>query len=146
MPRINWDAHEDLVSNHRDQAATMDSPAAGLLKDLKRRGLLEETLVLWSTEFGRSPITQGLNGKGRDHHQHAFTCWLAGGGVRGGTACGRSDEVGYHVEENPVTTYDLHATMLHLLGLDHTRLTYYHNGIERRLTDVHGRVVEGVLA
>jgi hypothetical protein len=145
-PRINWDAHEDLVENHTKQAAVMDKPIAGLLKDLKSRGLLEDTLVVWSTEFGRTPVTQGLNGKGRDHHQLVFTCWMAGAGLKKGLGYGSSDEVGYNVGENAVTTYDFHATILHLLGLDHTKLTFYHNGIQRRLTDVHGHVVEALLA
>lgn len=145
-PRINWDAHEDVYENHGKQAAIMDRPVAGLLKDLKARGMLEDTLVVWSTEFGRTPFTQGLGAKGRDHHQHAFTCWLAGAGLKPGFGYGSSDEVGYHVGRNPVTIYDFHATILHLLGLDHKRLTYYHNGIQRRLTDVHGHVVEALLA
>jgi hypothetical protein len=145
-PRINWDAHEDIVENHTKQAAVADRPVAGLLVDLKARGMLDDTLVVWTTEFGRTPITQGLGGKGRDHHQLAFTCWLAGAGVKGGFGHGRTDEVGYRVVEDPVTIPDLHATVLHLLGLDHTRLTYYHNGIRRRLTDVSGEVVEALLA
>jgi hypothetical protein len=145
-PRINWDAHEDLVENHTKQAAAMDKPVAGLLADLKRRGLLDDTLVVWNTEFGRTPFTQGINGKGRDHHQLAFTCWLAGAGLKRGIGHGASDEVGYQPAENPVTIYDFHATILHLLGLDHKRLTYYHNGTQRRLTDVHGEVVEDILA
>jgi hypothetical protein len=146
QPRINWDAHEDIVDNHTTQAASMDKPVAGLLKDLKARGMLDDTLVLWTTEFGRTPFTQGINGKGRDHHQLAFTCWMAGAGLKPGFNHGATDEVGYAVTENPVTTYDLHATVLHLLGIDHKRLTYYHNGINRRLTDVHGEVVTGLLA
>jgi hypothetical protein len=145
-PRINWDAHEDVVSNHRNQAEVFDRPAAGLLLDLKRRGLLDDTLVVWSTEFGRTPMTEGIGKTGRDHHQHGFTCWLAGAGVRKGIAWGATDEVGYHAAENPATVYDFHATILHLLGLDHTRLTFYHNGIRRRLTDVHGQVVPTLLA
>jgi hypothetical protein len=145
-PRINWDAHEDIVENHTTQAASMDRPVAGLLKDLKARGMLDDTLILWTTEFGRTPFTQGINGKGRDHHQLAFTCWMAGAGLKPGFNHGATDEVGYAVTENPVTTYDLHATVLHLLGIDHKRLTYYHNGINRRLTDVHGEVVTGLLA
>jgi hypothetical protein len=145
-PRINWDGHEDIVENHTQQAAVMDRPVAGLLKDLKRRGMLDDTLVIWNTEFGRTPFTQGLNGKGRDHHQLVFTCWLAGAGLKPGFGYGASDEVGYQPGENPVTIYDLHATILHLLGLDHKRLRYYHNGIQRRLTDVHGEVVEDLLA
>jgi hypothetical protein len=144
-PRINWDAHENIVDNHTQQAVILDKPVAGLLKDLKARGLLADTLVLWTTEFGRTPITQGLGAKGRDHHQHAFAVWMAGAGLKPGFAYGASDEVGYHAAENPVTIYDFHATVLHLLGLDHKRLTFYHNGIQRRLTDVHGEVVEAVL-
>ncbi|MBI3416050.1 MAG: DUF1501 domain-containing protein [Verrucomicrobia bacterium] len=144
-PRINWDAHEDLMENHTKQALVMDRPVAGLLQDLKARGMLDDTLLIWSTEFGRTPVTQGVNGKGRDHHQLAFTCWMAGAGLKPGFSYGASDEIGYDVGENPVTTYDFHATILHLLGLDHTKLTYYHNGIQRRLTDVHGQVVKGIL-
>jgi uncharacterized protein (DUF1501 family) len=145
-PRINWDAHEDIVANHRLQASSLDRPVAGLLRDLRRRGMLEDTLVILGTEFGRTPMTEGLGAKGRDHHPHAFSIALAGAGVKRGTTFGASDEVGYHAAEDPVTTYDLHATLLHLLGLDHTKLTFYHNGIRRRLTDVHGHVVEGLLA
>ncbi len=145
-PRINWDGHEDVRQNHAEQAASMDRPIAGLLQDLKLRGMLEDTLVVWCTEFGRTPITQGLGSRGRDHHQHVFTCWLAGAGLKHGTAFGESDEVGYKVGRDPVSIHDLHATILHLLGLDHTRLTYYHNGIQRRLTNVEGEVVHGVLA
>ncbi len=145
-PRINWDAHENVHDNHGKQAAIMDKPVAGLLKDLKTRGMLEDTLVVWSTEFGRTPFTQGIGEKGRDHHQHAFTCWLAGAGLKPGFSYGSSDEVGYNVGQNPVTIYDFHATILHLLGLDHKRLTHYHNGIQRRLTDVHGHVLEALLA
>lgn len=144
-PRINWDAHEDLVDNHTRQAATLDQPAAGLLQDLKRRGMLQDTLLLWTTEFGRTPITQGIGAKGRDHHPHCFTVWMAGGGLKPGFAYGSSDEVGYYAADSPVQVYDLHATVLRLLGLDHKRLTYYHNGIRRRLTDVHGEIVEGVM-
>ena len=145
-PRINWDAHEDVVDNHTNQAASMDRPVAALLKDLKRRGLLDDTLVMWTTEFGRTPFTEGVGGKGRDHHQLGFTCWLAGAGLRPGIAHGGTDEVGYLNAGNPVTVYDLHATVLKLMGVDHKRLTYYHNGINRRLTDVHGEVVNAVLA
>ena len=108
--------------------------------------MLDDTLVLFTTEFGRTPFTEGINGKGRDHHQLVFTCWMAGAGLKRGLAYGSSDEVGYTVAEDPVSVYDFHATVLHLLGLDHTRLTYYHNGIQRRLTDVHGEVVQGLLA
>jgi hypothetical protein len=145
-PRINWDAHEDVVDNHTKQAASLDKPLAGLLKDLKARGMLDDTLVVWTTEFGRTPFTEGIGAKGRDHHQLVFTCWLAGAGLKRGIAYGSSDEVGYQVGDNKVTVYDFHATVLHLLGLDHKRLTFYHNGIRRRLTDVHGEVIEDILA
>jgi hypothetical protein len=145
-PRINWDAHEDIVSNHREQARVADKPLAGLLIDLKRRGMLDDTLVLWTTEFGRTPITQGLNAPGRDHHPQCFTIWLAGGGCKPGLAYGQSDELGFAPAEKPTTIYDLHATVLYLLGLDHKRLTYYHNGIQRRLTDVHGEILHGILS
>lgn len=146
QPRINWDGHENIVDNHAKQAAVADKPVAALLKDLKARGLLEETVVLWTTEFGRTPLTQGLNGKGRDHHPSVFTVWMAGGGIRGGTAYGASDDLGFYVADKPTQFYDIHATLLHLLGIDHERLTFYHNGIGRRLTDVHGRVVKELLA
>jgi hypothetical protein len=145
-PRINWDAHEDLVDNHNTQAAVLDKPLAGLLKDLKARGMLDDTLVLWNTEFGRTPFTQGVGGKGRDHHPHAYTIWMAGAGLKHGFRYGASDEVGYNVADKPTSIYDFHATVLHLLGLDHKKLTYYHNGIRRRLTDVHGEVVKAILA
>ena len=145
-PRINWDAHENIVDNHTKQAAILDKPAAGLLQDLKQRGLLDDTLFLWTTEFGRTPFTQGLGAPGRDHHQHAFTIFMAGGGLKPGFAFGETDEIGYRVANNEVSIYDFHATILHLLGIEHTKLTYYHNGIQRRLTDVHGEVVRGVLA
>lgn len=145
-PRINWDAHEDLVENHRTQARVLDKPVAGLLKDLKQRDMLKDTLVLCTTEFGRTPITQGICAKGRDHHPLAFTIWMAGAGLRPGHAFGATDEFGYLVADRPATIYDFHATVLHLLGLDHKRLTYYHNGIRRRLTDVHGEVIHELLA
>lgn len=148
-PRINWDGHEDVRDNHLKQALLLDQPCAALLKDLKQRGMLEDTLVIWSTEFGRTPFSQGNRGPaslGRDHHQHAFTCWLAGAGVKAGSVWGETDEVGYKVASNPVTIYDFHATILNLLGIHHEKLTYYHNGIHRRLTDVHGQVIRGILA
>ena len=145
-PRINWDGHENLKENHDTQAATVDRPVSALIKDLKQRGMLEDTLFIWSTEFGRSPVTQGVGSKGRDHHPTAFTCFLAGAGVKSGTSYGSSDEVGYFVGEDKVTIPDFHATILHLLGLDHEKLTFYHNGINRRLTNVEGKVVKGVLA
>jgi uncharacterized protein (DUF1501 family) len=116
---------------------------AALLEDLARRGLLDETLVVWSGEFGRMPISQ--NGKGRDHNPKGFTAWLAGGGVKGGTVHGTTDEIGYAAAENKVHVHDLHATLLHLLGLDHTLLTYFHGGRDQRLTDVHGKIVNEIL-
>ena len=145
-PRINWDAHEDVKTNHDAQAVLLDKPCAALLQDLKQRGLLDDTLVFWSSEFGRTPFTEGVGTRGRDHHPLAFTCWLAGAGLKKGICHGASDEFGYQAAEDPVTVYDLHATILHLLGIDHTRLTFYHNGIRRRLTDVHGEVIEDILA
>ncbi len=144
-PRINWDGHENVKENHDAQAATMDKPVAALIQDLKHRGMLEDTLFIWSTEFGRSPSTQGIDKPGRDHHPTAFTCFLAGAGVRKGIQYGTSDEVGYFVGENKVTIPDFHATILHLLGLDHKKLTFYHNGIDRRLTNVEGEVVKSIL-
>ncbi len=146
-PRINWDAHENLRRNHDNQAVQLDQPCAALLTDLKRRGLLDDTLVIWSSEFGRTPFTE-VKGTalGRDHHQHAFTTWLAGAGLKPGTSYGESDDIGYKIAEKPVSVYDFHATILHLLGLDHERLTFYHNGLDRRLTVVHGRVLDEVLA
>jgi len=145
-PRINWDGHENLKENHDTQAATMDKPVAALIQDLKQRGMLEDTLFVWATEFGRSPSTQGVDSPGRDHHPTAFTCFLAGAGVKRGFRYGVTDDVGYFVAQDKVTIPDFHATILHLLGLDHEKLTFYHNGINRRLTDVHGQVVKGILA
>ena len=145
-PRINWDGHEGIKENHDTQAATMDQPVAALIHDLKQRGMLEDTLFIWSTEFGRSPVTQGIDSTGRDHHPSAFTCFLAGAGVQAGLQYGSSDEIGYAAAGNAVTIPDFHATILHLLGLDHEKLTYYHNGIDRRLTNVEGEVIKGVLA
>lgn len=144
-PRINWDGHENLQENHVKQAASMDQPVAALLQDLKARGLLQDTLVLWTTEFGRTPVTEGVGGKGRDHHPHGFTVWMAGAGVKPGVSYGSTDEVGYFAAEKKTQVYDLHATLLHLLGMDHEKLTFYHNGIQRRLTDVHGEVIKELL-
>jgi hypothetical protein len=144
FPRRNWDSHEDLAKDHLDMARSMDKPAAALVKDLKARGLLEDTIVIWTTEFGRMPCSQG--GKGRDHNPFAFTSWLAGGGFRGGVSYGASDEWSYKAAENATYCYDLHATILHQLGINHEKLTFRHNGIERRLTDVHGEVIQDVLA
>ena len=139
-----WDAHGDLVENHNARCAETDVPIAGLLTDLKRRGLLDETLVVWGGEFGRMPVSEG--GKGRDHNPNGFLVWMAGGGVKGGTSHGETDEVGYKAAVDPVSVHDVHATILHLLGVDHTRLTYTHNGRPFRLTDVSGEVIRKVLA
>ena len=144
LPRRNWDSHENLEHDHSLMAAEMDGPVAGLLKDLKALGMLDDTIVFWTTEFGRMPCSQGT--EGRDHNPHAFTSWLAGGGFNPGVSYGRSDDWGYKVAENPIYCYDVHATILHLLGIDHKRLTFRHNGIDRRLTDVHGRVINEILA
>lgn len=145
-----WDQHGSIRGDHARNAAEVDKPIAGLIKDLKRRGMLEDTLVLWGTEFGRTPITQGKladrDKVGRDHNPYGFTLWMAGGGVKGGIAYGATDDFGYFAEENPVSMYDLHATVLHLLGLDHTQLTYRYSGRDFRLTDVFGRVVQDVIA
>jgi hypothetical protein len=143
-PRINWDGHEDVQSLHAQEAKRIDQPIAGLLTDLKRRGMLEDTLVIFSTEFGRTPFTQsadGVLGKGRDHNQYGFSVWLAGAGLKRGFAYGATDDIGWKAVENRVDWHDFHATILHLLGIDHQRLTFYHNGIRRRLTNVSGRVV-----
>jgi hypothetical protein len=148
-----WDNHDDLEENHRRLAREVDQPIAALLSDLHERGLLDDTLVLWGGEFGRTPAVElpkeGSNqGKmnGRDHNHHGFTMWLAGGGVRGGQAYGATDEFGFQAVENRVHIHDLHATMLHLLGFDHERLTYHYAGRDFRLTDVHGKVIDGLLA
>ena len=145
-PRRNWDSHEDIERDHGSLARGMARGAAGLIRDLKQRGLLEDTIIHWTTEFGRMPSTQGS--KGRDHNPYVFTNWLCGGGIRGGVTAGQSDEWGYKPLDraNPTQVYDIHATMLHLLGIDHKQLTIRHNGIDRRLTDVHGHVVNDLLA
>ncbi len=144
FPRRNWDSHEDLARDHAIMGQSMDRPAAALVKDLKQRGLLDDTIVIWTTEFGRMPCGQGA--KGRDHNPFAFTTWLAGGGVRGGVSYGSSDEWSYKAAENPTYCYDVHATVLHLLGINHERLMFRHNGIDRRLTDVHGQVISEIVA
>jgi hypothetical protein len=148
-PRINWDGHENMRENHGGEAARIDRPIAGLLKDLRRRGMLDDTLVLFTTEFGRTPFTQSaanVVGLGRDHNQYGFTVWLAGGGVKRGHTHGSTDEIGWKAVEDVMNWYDFHATVLHLLGIDHERLTFYHNGIQRRLTNVHGEVVREIIA
>ncbi len=139
-----WDAHGDVDKNHELHCGETDQPIAGLLTDLKRRGLLDETLVVWAGEFGRTPT--GQNGKGRDHSPRGFSTWMAGGGVKGGQVVGATDPFGYAAVENKVHVHDLHATLLHLMGLDHTLLTYFHGGRDMRLTDVAGRVVRELLA
>ncbi|WP_074313500.1 DUF1501 domain-containing protein [Singulisphaera sp. GP187] len=138
-----WDDHADIL-NHRNHAANSDQPIAALLIDLKSRGLLEDTLVVWGGEFGRTPTSEGS--KGRDHHSLGFTMWLAGGGVKGGHVHGATDELGFVAIEDKVHVHDLHATILHLLGMDHERLTYRYSGRDFRLTDVHGEVVHGIIA
>jgi hypothetical protein len=139
-----WDQHSNLRDGHERNSRAVDRPIAGLLRDLKARGLLSRTLVLWAGEFGRTPMAQGSDG--RDHNPFGFTVWLAGGGVKGGTIYGATDDYGYHVVENKVEIYDLHATMLYLLGMDHKRLTYRFGGRDMRLTDVHGEVVKDIVA
>lgn len=148
-PRINWDGHEDMRRNHGREAARIDKPLAGLIRDLRQRGMLEDTLVLCTSEFGRTPFTQSASdqlGTGRDHNEKGFTIWMAGAGMPGGRLYGASDEIGWKAVEKRVSWYDLHASVLHLLGIDHERLTHYHNGIERRLTNVHGVVRHDLIA
>jgi len=142
----SWDGHADIAGNHAGFAAETDRPIAALLEDLARRGLLDETLVVWGGEFGRLPIAQKAAQPGRDHNPHAFTVWMAGGGVRGGVTHGATDEVGFKAVENRVSVNDLHATILHLLGIDHRRLTYRFDGRDFRLTDVAGVVIDDILA
>jgi hypothetical protein len=139
-----WDAHDDLNANHEKMCGHVDKPVAALLKDLKGRGLLDSTLVVWASEFGRTPMSQG--GKGRDHNPYGYTMWLAGGGVKGGQAIGATDEFGLRAVKDRISVNDFHATILHLIGLKHENLTFLHNGRDERLTDVAGRVVEQVLA
>jgi uncharacterized protein (DUF1501 family) len=139
-----WDAHGNLKRNHEDNARAVDQPVAALLKDLKGRGLLDSTLVVWAAEFGRTPFAQGADG--RDHNPFGFTVWLAGGGVKGGATYGATDEYGYKAVEGRCDVHDLHATMLHLLGVDHKRLTYRWGGRDMRLTDVHGELIKPILA
>jgi hypothetical protein len=143
--QTNWDNHRDLARRHAMHAEIFDQPTAALLRDLRRRGLLERTLVVWCSEFGRMPFMQN-DGTGRDHNIEGFTAWLMGAGVKAPFSYGSTDELGWKAAEHEATVYDFNATILHLLGLDHERLTYYHNGAERRLTDVHGHVIQAVLA
>lgn len=140
----NWDSHANIAKTHAMQAEIMDQPTAALIADMKQRGLLDQTLIVWATEFGRMPFLQA-NGTGRDHNPDAFTCFLTGAGVKQGFSYGESDEFGFKAAVDKTTVYDFNATLLHLMGLDHERLTFYHNGLERRLTNVHGRIVKEVL-
>ena len=148
-PRASWDAHENVKDNHTMEAGRIDKPVAALLKDLKQRGMLKDTLVLFTTEFGRTPFAQSAKdkvGPGRDHNRYAFSCWMAGAGLKPGMSVGSSDELGWKATERPIPWHDFHATVLHLFGIDHEKLTYYHNGIQRRLTNVHGEIVREILA
>jgi hypothetical protein len=146
FPRRNWDSHEDVRRDHGPLSLGMARGASGLIQDLKQRGLLEDTVILWTTEFGRMPSSQG--GKGRDHNPYCFTNWLCGGGIKPGIVHGESDQWGFKPldRNNPTEVYDIHATVLRLLGIDHTKLTFRHNGIDRRLTDVHGEVIHELIA
>ena len=147
----DWDHHGGLAKRLREKAKDVDQPMAALVRDLKQRGLLDETLVVWGAEFGRTPLRQGANADGtktsagRDHHKDAYTMWMAGGGIKPGTSYGRTDDYGFNIAENPVHTHDLNATLLHLLGLDHERLTFRYQGRDYRLTDVHGELVHGIV-
>jgi uncharacterized protein (DUF1501 family) len=143
-PSKNWDNHTDIHTELPFIARSVDKPIAALLKDMKDVGLLEDTLVVWTTEFGRMPFTQGATG--RDHNGGTFVTWLAGAGIKPGVAHGSSDEFSYQAAEGKTMCYDLHATILHLMGIDHKRLTFRNNGIDRRLTDVHGHVIREILA
>lgn len=146
---VHWDAHGSVPTNHKRESDKIDQPVAGLLRDLRQRGMLNDTLVIFNTEFGRTPYAESAGdkaGPGRDHNADAFTVWLAGAGLKPGIAYGNSDAIGWKAVENRVDVHDFHATILHLLGIDHTRLTFYHNGIQRRLTNVHGRVLADLLA
>lgn len=148
-PRASWDAHENVKDNHTLEAGRIDQPVAALLQDLKQRGMLKDTLVLFTTEFGRTPFAQSAAnevGPGRDHNRYGFSCWMAGAGLKPGLAFGETDELGWKAVERPIPWHDFHATVLHLFGIDHEKLTYYHNGIQRRLTNVHGDVVTEILS
>ncbi len=141
----NWDSHGDMM-DHARLAMNVDQPIKGLIKDLKSRGMLEDTLVIWATEFGRTPFNNSADAKGREHHNWAFSCWLGGGGAKPGVTYGETDEYGIKVATDPVHVHDFHATILHLMGIDHKRLTYRHSGRDYRLTDVFGNVIQGLLA
>ena len=141
-----WDMHSDIIHLAPRAALDVDQASAALIQDLKQRGLLDTTLVIWASEFGRTPVAQPNRLWGRDHHPHGYTIWMAGGGVKGGVTYGQTDEFGYHAMENPVSVHDVHATLLYLLGIDHTRLTYNFAGRNFRLTDVAGEVLQPLLA
>jgi hypothetical protein len=141
-----WDGHSDCITNHRTHAGETDRPIAALMADLKRTGLWDETLLIWGGEFGRTPTSEGVGKPGRDHNPHGFSMWLAGAGVKGGQALGATDELGFDAVEDRAHVADLHATILHLMGLDHTRLTFFHGGRDQRLTDVKGFVIKKALA
>lgn len=146
---VHWDAHGSVPSNHRREAGKIDQPVAALLKDLRQRGMLDDTLVIFNTEFGRTPYSEAAGdkvGAGRDHNADVFSVWLAGAGLKHGMAYGSSDDIGWKVGERPTDVHDFHATILHLLGIDHTKLTFYHDGIQRRLTNVHGHVLTELLS
>ena len=146
---VHWDAHGSVPNNHRRESSKIDQPVAGLLKDLRQRGMLDDTLVIFNTEFGRTPFSESGDGKvgdGRDHNADAFSVWLAGAGLKHGMAYGTSDDIGWKTADKPVDVHDFHATILHLMGIEHTRLTFYHNGIQRRLTNVHGHVLMDILS
>jgi uncharacterized protein (DUF1501 family) len=141
-----WDGHNDCIANHTLHAGETDQPIAALISDLKRTGLWNETLLIWGGEFGRTPTSEGVGKKGRDHNPFGFTMWLAGAGVKGGQAIGGTDELGFRAVSGRAHTSDLHATILHLMGLDHEKLTYFYQGADQRLTGVRGNVIEDVLA
>jgi uncharacterized protein (DUF1501 family) len=140
-----WDQHNNLVKGHTKNALSVDRPIAGLLEDLKQRGMFDDTLVVWGTEFGRTPVVQGKGQNGRDHNPAGFTVWLSGAGVKAGYSHGSTDEFGYFAQDNKVHMHDLHATILHILGIDHEKLTYRYAGRDFRLTDVYGEVVSDIL-
>jgi uncharacterized protein (DUF1501 family) len=145
-----WDAHSDVAGNLKAHCGLTDQPAAALIKDLKQRGLLDETLVVWGGEFGRTPMVESSavlgRSMGRDHHPQAFSMWFAGGGIRPGQTIGATDDLGFHIAERPIHVHDIQATLLHLLGLEHTRLTYHYQGRDFRLTDVFGELVPELIA
>jgi uncharacterized protein (DUF1501 family) len=144
--KVQWDQHGNLKAGHTEKASEVDKPIAGLLTDLKARGLLDDTLVLWSGEFGRTPTVQGAGMDGRDHNPWGFTMWMAGAGVKGGFSYGATDDYGFYAAQNKMHIHDVHATLLHLLGVDHEKLTYRHAGRDFRLTDVFGHVATEILA